>query len=105
MLGAIIGDIIGSRFKFNNNKSKDFDLFTEDCFVTDDSIMILAIAEEVMETEKYKKTSKHGYDYSYHVLLSDLVAMRINFGRFAAHMGWDAEYLDRSETKVNPTKC
>jgi hypothetical protein len=26
--------------------------------------------------------------------------MRINFGRFAAHMGWDAEYLDRSETEV-----
>lgn len=25
MLGAIIGDIVGSRFAWNNNKSKDFD--------------------------------------------------------------------------------
>ncbi len=27
MLGAIIGDIVGSRFEFNNHRSKDFDLF------------------------------------------------------------------------------
>ena len=29
MLGAIIGDIVGSRFEFNNIKSKDFELFDE----------------------------------------------------------------------------
>ena len=34
MIGAIIGDIVGSRFEFNNHKSKDFELFTKDCFVT-----------------------------------------------------------------------
>ena len=49
MLGAIIGDIVGSRFEFNNNKSKDFELFTDDCFVTDDSIMTLAVAKAIME--------------------------------------------------------
>jgi len=26
MLGAIIGDIVGSRFEFNNHRSKEFDL-------------------------------------------------------------------------------
>ena len=52
MLGAIIGDIVGSRFKFNNHRSKAFDLFTADCFVTDDSIMTLAVAKAIMETEK-----------------------------------------------------
>ena len=51
MLGAIIGDIVGSRFEFNNHRSKDFDLFAEGCFATDDSIMSmnawLAFPEEV----------------------------------------------------------
>lgn len=46
MIGAIIGDIVGSRFEFNNYKNKEFELFTEDCCVTDDSIMTLAIATE-----------------------------------------------------------
>ena len=44
MIGAIIGDIVGSRFEWNNYRKKDFILFTEDCFATDDSIMSLAIA-------------------------------------------------------------
>ena len=29
MLGAIIGDIVGSRFEADNHKSKEFDLFTQ----------------------------------------------------------------------------
>jgi len=48
MLGAIIGDIVGSRFEFNNHQSKDFELFTEGCFVTDDSIMTLAVASAIL---------------------------------------------------------
>ena len=52
MIGAIIGDIVGSRFEFNNHRSKEFELFTEDCHVTDDSIMSLAVAKAMMETEK-----------------------------------------------------
>ncbi|MBQ9735597.1 MAG: ADP-ribosylglycohydrolase family protein [Clostridia bacterium] len=45
MLGAIIGDIVGSRHEWKNNKRKDFLLFTADCHFTDDSLMTLAIAE------------------------------------------------------------
>ena len=48
MLGAIIGDIVGSRHEFKNNKSKDFTLFTCACHYTDDSLMTLAIAEAFM---------------------------------------------------------
>ena len=29
MLGAVIGDIVGSRFEADNHKSKEFDLFTQ----------------------------------------------------------------------------
>jgi type I restriction enzyme M protein len=48
MLGAIIGDIVGSRFEFNNIRTKDFELFAEDCQVTDDSIMTLAVAKAIL---------------------------------------------------------
>ena len=44
MLGAIIGDIAGSRFEFHNHKSTDFELFTLSCRPTDDSTMTLAVA-------------------------------------------------------------
>jgi len=52
MLGAIIGDIAGSRFEFNNHRSKEFELFTDKCFATDDSIMTLAVAKAIMEAER-----------------------------------------------------
>ena len=37
MIGAIVEDIVGSRFEEANCKSKDFELFTDYCFFTDDS--------------------------------------------------------------------
>ena len=43
MLGAIIGDIVGSKYEFNNLKSKDFVLFDEDNHFTDDTVMTLAV--------------------------------------------------------------
>lgn len=72
MIGAIIGDIVGSRFEFDNHRSKNFDLFTKDCFVTDDSIMTLAIAKAIMEAANHKKASAQGYDDSFYVRLSHL---------------------------------
>lgn len=43
--GAILGDIIGSRFEFDRGGwSKDFDLFTSESEFTDDTVMTLAIA-------------------------------------------------------------
>ncbi|VWL85273.1 ADP-ribosylglycohydrolase family protein [Oceanivirga miroungae] len=44
MVGAVIGDIVGSRFEFKNNKSKEFLLFTEQNKFTDDSLLTIAIA-------------------------------------------------------------
>ena len=45
MIGAIIGDIVGSRFEFDNFKSKDFEMFDSECSFTDDTVMTLAIAK------------------------------------------------------------
>lgn len=47
MLGAVLGDIVGSRFEWNNIKSTNFDLLTPECRITDDSVMTLAVAKAV----------------------------------------------------------
>ena len=50
MYGAIIGDIIGSRFEFDRGrKTKKFELFTNECDFTDDTIMTAAVAEALMD--------------------------------------------------------
>lgn len=51
MLGAIIGDIVGSRFEWDNYRAKDFDFFHMDCFFTDDSVMSLAICKALLESK------------------------------------------------------
>ena len=51
MLGAIVGDIIGSRFEWHNKKSKDFRLFDRSCRPTDDSVMSLAVAKAIVECQ------------------------------------------------------
>lgn len=48
MLGAIIGDIVGSRFEWNNHRDKEFEFLTYKCFPTDDSIMSLAVAQAIL---------------------------------------------------------
>ena len=51
MLGALIGDIAGSRFEWHNHKSKDFTLLTRSggCRLTDDSVMTLAVAAAILD--------------------------------------------------------
>ena len=51
MLGAIIGDTVGSRFEWHNHRSKDFEFLTYKCEPTDDSIMTLAIAKAILKSE------------------------------------------------------
>ena len=48
MLGAIVGDIVGSVYEFNNHRSKDFPLFREDSHFTDDTILTIATADALM---------------------------------------------------------
>ena len=52
MLGAIIGDIVGSRFEWKNIKTKEFDLFVPKCHFTDDSVMTVAIADAIIQSDK-----------------------------------------------------
>ena len=57
MLGAIIGDIVGSRFEFNNIHTKDFEFFHKDCHITDDSAMTIAVMYAIMNGDVQNEQS------------------------------------------------
>lgn len=93
MLGAIIGDIVGSRFEFNNHKSKDFELFTQDSFVTDDSIMTLAVGKALMEAVKEAPEADREQDDSFHDRLSELTVKHLQaIGRNYPACGYGARF-------------
>ena len=79
MLGAMIGDIAGSRFEWGNLKSKEFELMTGEkgCRVTDDSVMSLAVAEAILTC---------GGDYS--GLGREAVRSMQKLGRAYPHAGY-----------------
>ena len=53
MYGAILGDIIGSPFEFDQgDKTKEFPLFSKYSNFTDDSVMTIAVVEALMEAGK-----------------------------------------------------
>ncbi len=51
VIGALVGDIVGSIYEFDNYRAKDFKLFGRGCFATDDSIMTLAVAKALMDCD------------------------------------------------------
>jgi type I restriction enzyme M protein len=77
MLGAIIGDIVGSRYEWNNIKTKDFEFLTYKCFPTDDSIMTLAVAKAILNSKE---------DYS------DLSAMTVRYMQQLGNLYPDGGY-------------
>ncbi len=58
MIGAIIGDIVGSCFEFNNTNRMDFELFTPEYDYTDDTIRTVAIADTILNSKSYKDMKK-----------------------------------------------
>lgn len=127
MLGAIIGDIVGSRFEWNNHRDKDFEFLTYKCFPTDDSIMSLAIAQAILVSKpNHSDLSKNaiecmqsvgrnypncGYGGSfYNWMFSDNpkpynsygngAAMRVSPAGFAATSLEEAKELSRLVTEV-----
>lgn len=48
ILGAIVGDIVGSTREWNNVKNEDFELLPVGSRFTDDTVMTLAVAEWLM---------------------------------------------------------
>lgn len=96
MLGAIIGDIVGSRFEWNNHKDKEFELFTEDCRMTDDSVMTLAVAKALMETENARESVADGqeWNHEYYVLLEKMsIRYMQEFGRLYPNCGFSRAFF------------
>lgn len=51
MIGAIIGDIVGSIYEWSNHKNKVFELFQSTMFFTDDSVFTLGIADALLKNQ------------------------------------------------------
>jgi ADP-ribosylglycohydrolase len=61
MIGAIAGDIIGSVYEWKNIKTNQFDLFSPDCFFTDDSVLTVALAESILTGADYASLMRAYY--------------------------------------------
>ena len=48
MIGAIIGDIVGSVYEWDQIKTKSFEFFNDKGFVTDDSVCTAAVADALL---------------------------------------------------------
>ena len=53
MLGAIIGDTVGSVYEFHNTKDYDFTLFNAESGYTDDSVMTMAVARWLLADSEH----------------------------------------------------
>ncbi|WP_304249044.1 ADP-ribosylglycohydrolase family protein [Parabacteroides gordonii] len=66
MTGAIAGDIIGSVYEFDNIKTTDFPLFTNESDYTDDTIMTVAVADWLLNGRDLAKVmQRYGREYPY----------------------------------------
>jgi ADP-ribosyl-[dinitrogen reductase] hydrolase len=64
ILGAIIGDVVGSVYEWHNIKSVDFPMFSKESFFTDDSVLTVATMECLMENSGYAAVyKKYGRQY------------------------------------------
>ncbi len=53
MIGAIIGDIVGSIYEFNNIKTTEFDFFSKKAYFTDDTVLSVAVADCILNKRDY----------------------------------------------------
>ena len=61
MIGGIAGDIIGSRFEFKK-VPEEFSLFTKKSRFTDDSVLMIALADSLMNKKKWTRTLHDYYE-------------------------------------------
>ena len=124
MIGAIFGDIAGSKYEFHNIKTKDFSLLTPDCTFTDDSVCTIAFIdwllnaaernEETATKYLHKWTRKYPYAgyggrFRYWVFsdnpkpynsFGNGSAMRVSAVAWAAKDLDDLKYLSDTVTKI-----
>jgi len=86
MIGAIIGDIIGSTYEFIDNvRDKNFELFVPYSMTTDDSIMSLAVGQALVNTYEEKDTIK---------IQEELVKQMQSFGGAYPYSGYGLKFKE-----------
>jgi ADP-ribosylglycohydrolase len=109
MLGAIVGDIVGSVYEFDNHKSKDFPLFTERSRFTDDTILTIATADALLYYDwdfagKYREygkkyASSYGSKF-YSWILDDDAGPYNSYGNGSAMRVSPVAWFERHEHRV-----
>ena len=89
MIGAIIGDIVGSVYEFDNIKTKEFELFTKYCGFTDDTVLSVAVAEALMKCKPFDADK----------FKEKLIDLFHEYGRLYPDVGYGGRYLDWLENK------
>ena len=61
MLGAIIGDVVGSIYERRPIKTKEFSLFSDHCYFTDDTVLTAAVAQALLGDRNFAKALERFY--------------------------------------------
>lgn len=93
MLGAIIGDIVGSRFEYVEHKSKNFNFFDITCTFTDDTVMTVAVALAVTKINGINE------EYQRKKVIVDTL---LNVGQKYPHCGYGTMFNEWLFTKPIP---
>ena len=86
MIGAILGDVVGSIYEFDNIKTKEFELFDKECFFTDDSVMTIAIAEALLREKQITKDNIEEFK-------ENLMTLMHEIGVFYPDCGYGGHFL------------
>lgn len=83
MIGAVIGDIVGSVYEWDNIKTKYFLFFARDCSFTDDTVMSFAVASALLKS----------YDSSdLELFKGELIKEMQRLGRVFPHAGYGGSF-------------
>ena len=91
MIGAIVGDVVGSRFEWHNRKSKLFTFLRDKaeslypCCFTDDTVMSLAVADAIL---RWRESG----DGSYDTLSAEAVRQMQAYGRRYPRAGYGGAF-------------
>ena len=85
MIGAILGDIVGSIYEYDNIKTKDFELFNYNCMFTDDTVMTIAVA---------KALSQYNRADGEEILKINLIKIMHELGNLYPDVGYGGHFCD-----------
>lgn len=86
ILGAIIGDVVGGPYEFNNIKTKKFELLTEYSSFTDDTVMTLAVSDALCKWKKGEVIDENEFSQA-------LIASMREFGRRYPYAGYGGRFF------------